>query len=94
MAAGSMLTLRRPPVKETPEGRLDISTRSTIEIISLPSLHSFHHLTTMSAFKSDPVDDVCIATIRTLAADVVGKANSGHPGMFSLSVFPTHRANI
>lgn len=25
-------------------------------------------------------DEVAIATIRTLAADVVGKANSGHPG--------------
>ena len=34
----------------------------------------------MSKFAKDPVDDVCIATIRALAADVVGKANSGHPG--------------
>jgi len=25
-------------------------------------------------------DDVAIATIRTLAVDTVGKANSGHPG--------------
>ncbi|KAF8136274.1 transketolase [Boletus edulis] len=28
----------------------------------------------------DLTDATCIATIRTLAADVVGKANSGHPG--------------
>ncbi|EIN07791.1 transketolase [Punctularia strigosozonata HHB-11173 SS5] len=34
----------------------------------------------MSSFTPEPTDDVCIATIRTLAADVVGKANSGHPG--------------
>ncbi|OCH95652.1 transketolase [Obba rivulosa] len=34
----------------------------------------------MSKFVPQPADDVCIATIRTLAADVVGKANSGHPG--------------
>ncbi|KAI0736861.1 transketolase [Fomitopsis betulina] len=34
----------------------------------------------MSKFTKDPVDDVAIATIRALAADVVGKANSGHPG--------------
>lgn len=25
-------------------------------------------------------DDRCIATIRTLSADIVQKANSGHPG--------------
>ncbi|GLB35310.1 putative transketolase, thiamine diphosphate binding domain [Lyophyllum shimeji] len=34
----------------------------------------------MSAFVPHQSDDVAIATIRTLAADVVGKANSGHPG--------------
>ncbi|KIJ17336.1 transketolase [Paxillus involutus ATCC 200175] len=34
----------------------------------------------MSSFTTDPADATCIATIRTLAADVVGKANSGHPG--------------
>ncbi|EKM55721.1 uncharacterized protein PHACADRAFT_209241 [Phanerochaete carnosa HHB-10118-sp] len=34
----------------------------------------------MSGFVPQPIDDVAIATIRTLAADVVGKANSGHPG--------------
>jgi transketolase len=35
---------------------------------------------TMSKFTSSPADAVSINTIRTLAADVVGKANSGHPG--------------
>ncbi|KIK91435.1 hypothetical protein PAXRUDRAFT_797644 [Paxillus rubicundulus Ve08.2h10] len=34
----------------------------------------------MSGFTPEPADATCIATIRTLAADVVGKANSGHPG--------------
>ncbi|KAI9064187.1 transketolase [Trametes sanguinea] len=34
----------------------------------------------MSKFTSDPADNIAIATIRALAADVVGKANSGHPG--------------
>jgi transketolase len=34
----------------------------------------------MSAFQPASFDDSSIATIRTLAADVVGKANSGHPG--------------
>ncbi|EGN96012.1 hypothetical protein SERLA73DRAFT_112066 [Serpula lacrymans var. lacrymans S7.3] len=34
----------------------------------------------MSSFTPEPTDDLSIATIRTLAADVVGKANSGHPG--------------
>ncbi|PSR88894.1 hypothetical protein PHLCEN_2v5043 [Hermanssonia centrifuga] len=34
----------------------------------------------MSGFTTKPTDEVAIATIRTLAADVVGKANSGHPG--------------
>ncbi|KAK0240358.1 transketolase [Armillaria nabsnona] len=32
------------------------------------------------SFVPSQFDDVSIATIRTLAADVVGKANSGHPG--------------
>jgi hypothetical protein len=35
----------------------------------------------MSSFISNTADDVAIATIRTLAVDVVGKANSGHPGL-------------
>ncbi|KAI0049989.1 transketolase [Auriscalpium vulgare] len=34
----------------------------------------------MSGFVPQPTDDLAIATIRALAADVVGKANSGHPG--------------
>jgi transketolase len=34
----------------------------------------------MSDFTPQPTDEISIATIRTLAADVVGKANSGHPG--------------
>ncbi|KAI0747895.1 transketolase [Daedaleopsis nitida] len=34
----------------------------------------------MSTFTAQPTDDISIATIRALAADVVGKANSGHPG--------------
>ena len=34
----------------------------------------------MSNFVPSPSDATSIATIRTLAADVVGKANSGHPG--------------
>ena len=29
----------------------------------------------------DPLDDLCINTIRMLAVDAVQKANSGHPGM-------------
>ena len=39
----------------------------------------------MSRFTSNTADDVAIATIRTLAVDVVGKANSGHPGLSSLA---------
>ncbi|EIW60597.1 transketolase [Trametes versicolor FP-101664 SS1] len=34
----------------------------------------------MSKFTAHSADDVAVATIRALAADVVGKANSGHPG--------------
>ena len=34
----------------------------------------------MSKFAPSSTDATSIATIRTLAADVVGKANSGHPG--------------
>jgi transketolase len=39
----------------------------------------------MSSFVQANADDVAIATIRTLAVDVVGKANSGHPGKSLLS---------
>ncbi|KAF5330652.1 hypothetical protein D9619_005942 [Psilocybe cf. subviscida] len=34
----------------------------------------------MSSFTPHPADATAIATIRTLAVDTVGKANSGHPG--------------
>ncbi|KAG6853199.1 hypothetical protein C0991_006148, partial [Blastosporella zonata] len=34
----------------------------------------------MSSFTPHQADDLSIATIRTLAVDLVGKANSGHPG--------------
>ncbi|KAG5645819.1 hypothetical protein DXG03_005160 [Asterophora parasitica] len=34
----------------------------------------------MSAFAPHQADDAAVATIRTLSADVVSKANSGHPG--------------
>ena len=34
----------------------------------------------MVSFSPDALDLVSIDTIRVLAADVVGKANSGHPG--------------
>ncbi len=34
----------------------------------------------MSKFAPQSADDISIATIRALAADVVAKANSGHPG--------------
>lgn len=37
----------------------------------------------MSSFVPDQTDHVAIATIRTLAVDTVGKANSGHPGRLS-----------
>jgi len=33
----------------------------------------------MASFSPLSADDIAINTIRTLAADVVGKANSGHP---------------
>lgn len=33
----------------------------------------------MTSFSPLSADDLAINTVRTLAADVVGKANSGHP---------------
>jgi hypothetical protein len=36
-------------------------------------------------FISQSSDDVAIATIRTLAADMIFKSNSGHPGMYVIS---------
>ncbi len=47
-----------------------------------PLLPSPLPVPTMSNFVPSPADATSIATIRTLAADVVGKANSGHPGQF------------
>ena len=38
----------------------------------------------MSKFAPQSSDEISIATIRALAADVVGKANSGHPGASEL----------
>src|SRR5512142_1069413 len=35
----------------------------------------------MGCDMSDPIDQLCIATIRFLSVDAVQKANSGHPGM-------------
>src|SRR5258708_2406887 len=35
---------------------------------------------TGSAVTADPIDSLCINTIRTLAIDAVQQANSGHPG--------------
>ena len=35
---------------------------------------------TGSATTADPIDSLCINTIRTLAIDAVQQANSGHPG--------------
>ena len=40
-------------------------------------------------FTPSPADAASIATIRTLAADVVGKANSGHPGQYAFDLSPS-----
>ncbi|MCD8209746.1 MAG: transketolase [Coprobacillus sp.] len=32
-------------------------------------------------YKNRRIDDLCVATIRSLAIDMINKANSGHPGM-------------
>jgi transketolase len=50
--------------------------------------------TIMSSFVPDNADDVAIATIRTLAVDVVGKANSGHPGNISSILTCLHHTNL
>lgn len=42
----------------------------------------------MSKFTAHSADDVAVATIRALAADVVGKANSGHPGVYFFGGLP------
>ena len=43
--------------------------------------HAAAHVTS-GAFKptSEPIDQLCVNTIRTLAMDAVQAANSGHPG--------------
>lgn len=48
-----------------------------------PPLRNFHPSSRpkMSNFKPSSIDELSVATIRCLAADVVAKANSGHPGM-------------
>lgn len=43
----------------------------------------------MSQFTAHSADTAAIATIRALAADVVGKANSGHPGACIRAVIPS-----
>jgi hypothetical protein len=52
----------------------------TARQICSPSNGSLSLPFTMTSFVPHPTDSAAIATIRTLAADVVGKANSGHPG--------------
>lgn len=42
--------------------------------------HILNSSNIMSGYNHTPADDLAIATIRTLAVDTVGKANSGHPG--------------
>jgi hypothetical protein len=53
-------------------------------------------VTSMSSFVKTNADDVAIATIRTLAVDVVGKANSGHPGIkiYFISFFTAQNPQI
>lgn len=52
-----------------------IGQRSLVVLILFPHLLP---LLPMALFT--PTDATCVATIRVLAADIVGKANSGHPG--------------
>lgn len=42
--------------------------------------HTDHQQSQLSSYKGTPLELKCINTIRTLAADMVQKANSGHPG--------------
>jgi transketolase len=42
--------------------------------------HTDHQQSQLAAYKGTPLELKCINTIRTLAADMVQKANSGHPG--------------
>lgn len=63
---------------------------------SLHPTHKLSHLSilssTMSSFQKEADDEKCINTIRTLAADVVAKSNSGHPGEFKRPTATTPRA--
>jgi hypothetical protein len=59
--------------------------RQIILVLCTLKLGTAHRLCSMSSFVQANADDVAIATIRTLAVDVVGKANSGHPGKSLLS---------
>jgi len=42
--------------------------------------HTDHQASQLSSYKGPPLELKCVNTIRTLAADMVQKANSGHPG--------------
>ena len=39
-----------------------------------------HQSAQLASYKGEPIELKCINTVRTLAADMVQKANSGHPG--------------
>ena len=43
-------------------------------------MHTDHQSAQLAAYKGDALELKCINTIRVLAADMVQKANSGHPG--------------
>ena len=43
-------------------------------------VHTDHQSAQLASYKGDALELKCINTIRTLAADMVQKANSGHPG--------------
>lgn len=43
-------------------------------------MHTDHQATQLKAYKGTALELKCVNTIRTLAADMVQKANSGHPG--------------
>jgi transketolase len=42
--------------------------------------HTDHQAAQLASYKGTPLELKCINTIRALAADMVQKANSGHPG--------------
>ena len=42
--------------------------------------HTDHQTSQLASYKGTPLELKCINTIRALAADMVQKANSGHPG--------------